>query len=176
MPSLIRYLFIWLALLALVACSGTSPTQSTKAMKWKIDHYQVPCVGEGILLCYLLTREGGEREYFYDEIEGFDYEWGYIYEIEVEQSPVRQPMADASSFSYRLTKQLSKEKVAPGTTFELPLSLDEQSLIESENDACTYLGGISIDTGDVPCTELADAASGIFRHREGGGLVWVGEK
>jgi hypothetical protein len=176
MPSLIRYFFVWLALLALVACSGTSPTQSAKAMKWKIDHYKVPCVGEGIFLCYLLTREGGEREYFYDEIEGFDYEWGYTYEIEVVQSPVKQPMADASSFSYHLKQQLSKEKVSPETTFELPLVLDEQPLIESATDACTYLGGIPIDTGDVPCTELANSPSGIFRHGEGGGLVWVGEK
>ena len=173
MPSLIRYPFVWLALLALVACSGTSPTQSTKAMKWKVDHYKVPCVGEGIFLCYLLTREGGEREYFYDEIEGFDYEWGYTYEIEVEQSPVKQPMADASSFSYRLKQQLSKEKVAPETTFELPLSLDEQPLVTDENDACTYLGGISIDTGDLSCADLVNNQSGVFRHAEGGGLLWV---
>ncbi|MBU1822086.1 MAG: DUF4377 domain-containing protein [Bacteroidetes bacterium] len=40
----------------------------------------------------------------YDPIEGFEYKWGYNYEIVVEKLKIGAPKADASSFNYRLKK------------------------------------------------------------------------
>lgn len=164
MSSFINYIFAALVLLSFAACAGASP-QPSKDMKLKILHYKVPCSGEGIQLCYLVSKNGGEPEYFYDEIAGLDYQWGYNYEITVEQVEVKQPMADASSVSYRLKKQLSKEKAPSDETFQLPLTVDDQSVIETDNGICTYLGGIPINTGDLSCSDLAGARSAVFRHQ-----------
>jgi hypothetical protein len=59
----------------------------------------------------------GDWTYFYDVIEGFVYEPGYIYRIEVEERkiPREQVPADASSMSYRLVRVIEK-RPASGTS------------------------------------------------------------
>ncbi|MCK6692717.1 MAG: DUF4377 domain-containing protein [Thermoanaerobaculia bacterium] len=168
MFSIINYTCAGLLMLSLAACAGASPQQSKeKEMKLKIMHYKVPCTGADLQLCYLVSKDGGEAEYFYDEIEGFEYQWGYNYELLVEQVEVKQPMADASSVSYRLKQEVSKEKVSAEETFQLPLTVDDQTVIQTDNETCTYLGAIRIDTGDRSCAELAKGQAAIFRHQEG---------
>ncbi len=72
----------------LADCEGVAPQQ---CMKYKENH-------------------SDEWTYFYDTIEGFDYQEGYSYELEVVIAQVENPAADASSLKYSLVKILSKEK------------------------------------------------------------------
>lgn len=168
MFSIIHHTCAGLLILSLVACAGASPQQqSPKEMKLKIMHYKVPCTGADLQLCYLVSKNGGEPEYFYDEIEGFEYQWGYNYELVVETVEVKQPMANASSISYRLKQEVSKEKVPAGETFQLPLTAEDQSVIQTENGVCTYMGAIRIDTGDRTCADLAKGQAAVFRYQEG---------
>ncbi|WP_373513158.1 DUF4377 domain-containing protein [Persicitalea sp.] len=143
------------------------PHQS-EGLKLKIAHYRVPCQGEGVQLCYLVSKNGGETEFFYDQIEGFAYEWGYNYEIAVEKIKIGEPMADASSFSYRLKKQISKKKVSTDLRFELPLLVDNYRLVESDGKNCLYFGRVRISTGAISCESLAGGQIGVFQHTDGG--------
>lgn len=59
--------------------------RQNKELTLTIYHYKVPGVGEGAQLCYLVKKGSGSREIFYDQIEGFEYQWGYNYTITVEQ-------------------------------------------------------------------------------------------
>jgi hypothetical protein len=54
-------------------------------------------------------------------ITDFEYEWGYTYDIAVvkEYFNYDGPVADAPEFRYIFLKELSKQKVTPGTQFEL---------------------------------------------------------
>ncbi len=53
--------------------------------------------------------EEGKWTLFYDKISGFDYEPGFVYQVEVEVTKKEDPIpADASSLSYRLVKLISK--------------------------------------------------------------------
>jgi heat shock protein HslJ len=63
----------------------------------------VDCVGVAPQQC-MLVRENPEDDwkYFYDQIEGFDYEEGYLYKLLVLQEIDPNPPADRSSISYRL--------------------------------------------------------------------------
>ncbi len=45
---------------------------------------------------------------FYDQIEGFTYEPGYDYELQVMTSNIPNPPMDASSIKYELVKVISK--------------------------------------------------------------------
>ena len=69
----------------------------------------VDCVGVVPQKC-MLVREKGEQKftYFYDTIEGFDYEPGYKYKLRVRKTPIANPPMDASSIKWTLVKQLSK--------------------------------------------------------------------
>ncbi len=97
-----KYLVLFLTL----ACTSNSDLQSK--MLLVADHVE-DCVGVGPQTC-MLVKESPDDEwtYFYDQIEGFDYEPGYTYEILVIETKVDKPAADASSIRYRLKEIVSK--------------------------------------------------------------------
>jgi heat shock protein HslJ len=72
----------------------------------------VDCVGVAPQVC-VLVKENAEDEYefFYDQIEGFEYEEGYEFELIVRIEEVENPPADASSLRYVLLEVLRKTKV-----------------------------------------------------------------
>ena len=97
-----KYLF----LLIILACTSNTEVQSK--MLIVADHLE-NCVGVGPQSC-MLVKENKEDEwsYFYDQIEGFKYEEGYTYELLVNEIPVPNPAADASSIRYELKNIISK--------------------------------------------------------------------
>jgi hypothetical protein len=71
----------------------------------------VDCVGVDPQKCLLYKENLADKwTYFYDTIEGFEYEEGYTYEIEVAVTKIDNPPADGSSLQYVLVKIISKEK------------------------------------------------------------------
>ena len=56
-------------------------------------------------------------ELFYDTIDGFDYEEGYLYRLRIERTDLypgeKEPPQDASRYSYRLIEVVSKRSTAP---------------------------------------------------------------
>lgn len=71
------------------------------------------CYGAGRQQCMLVRGADTEPwQYFYGNIEGFDYEPGYEYVLRVGKEKVENPPQDASSIRYRLVKLVSREKIA----------------------------------------------------------------
>ncbi len=67
------------------------------------------CTGAGPQTCMLVKYAPDEEyQYFYDQIEGFEYEPGYNYELKVSVAPVENPPADGSSLNYTLVEEVSK--------------------------------------------------------------------
>lgn len=105
---------IWGSVLLSWNC-GVPPAPKEKPageiLTLEVAAHTVECVGEAVQRC-LLVREGPEEEfrYFYDPVEGFDYQEGYRYRIRVLRRRVPDPPADASAFEYRLLEVLSKER------------------------------------------------------------------
>lgn len=100
-----------LAILILSSCSMFKHQSKTQTM-W-VNSSQTDCVGVGPQKC-LLVQHGDSLtdvwQNFYDGIEGFDYEPGYIYQLEVKKTlldPSEVP-ADASTIKYTLVNELSK--------------------------------------------------------------------
>jgi heat shock protein HslJ/uncharacterized protein YraI len=73
---------------------------------------KVPCEGEGPMEC-LQVKETPESEWqlFYNQIEGFEWEPGYIYELRVNLYDVENPPAGGSSLRYELVEVVSKTPV-----------------------------------------------------------------
>lgn len=74
-----------------------------------INNSLVDCVGVGPQKCMQIKYQAAEDwQYFYDTIEGFEYESGYFYKLEIIVQNVENPPADASNKKYILVNILDK--------------------------------------------------------------------
>ena len=72
----------------------------------------VDCVGVAPQKC-MQVKENPEDPWklFYDQIEGFEYEEGYLYELKISQEVVPNPPADSSSLKLKLEEIVSQTQV-----------------------------------------------------------------
>ncbi len=107
-----KYLCLFLLLVASFSCEKEEATE----IVLRIKNTKVNCSGyEGQTECYLVQQGSligtEDWEYFYEQIEGFEYSAGYIYELLVKKIEVDDPPTDAPNVKYFLLKRLSKERV-----------------------------------------------------------------
>ncbi len=100
-------------ILVCMAFLYVSCTNTTKTEKLVIASEQIDCVGVGLQKCLLIKNEGDKDwQYWYSGIEGFNYERGYEYVIEVRKETIDSPAADQSSLKYIFVKEISKKRKA----------------------------------------------------------------
>ncbi|WP_177763524.1 META domain-containing protein [Flavobacterium sp. I3-2] len=131
-------------LFALVFINTIGFAQET--IKISIKENKVPCVGVAPMEC-LQVKMGNSKEwtYFYDSIEGFDYEPGFTYKLKVEKTKKQGNLpADASAYNYKLKKVISKKK-AKTTEITQTTNLD----IFDKKLILTELNGKSISNGSI---------------------------
>jgi len=86
-----------------VALSGCS--ESTDTTRLWIGPERVECEGVAPMMCLQVAESAdGDYQLFYDTIEGFDYQEGTSYVIDVSITEVENPPADASSLQYTLVE------------------------------------------------------------------------
>lgn len=86
------------------------------------------------------TKDQSVWENFYGQIEGFDFEKGFEYELIVNEEKLENSPADASSFKYSLVKTVSKNKVlTPEVTYS-----------DNSNNSLDWDG---IYEGILPCAD-----------------------
>ena len=79
-----------------------------------INSFKKSCVGVGPMSCLLVQKndalDHNAWENFYNEIDGFDFEPGYIYKLKIrtEALDAKNVPADASSIKYSLVEILDK--------------------------------------------------------------------
>ncbi|MBN3519558.1 DUF4377 domain-containing protein [Algoriphagus lutimaris] len=98
----------------LLSIAGCQP-EDHQVELWWVNSSKVDCMGVGPMKC-LQIQKGSEVEpeawkLFYDQVQGFDFEQGYLYQIQVKVTEKSGPIpADASSLQYELINMISKEK------------------------------------------------------------------
>lgn len=106
-----------LSIVIMVSCATKSGAQKENIERLEINSELIDCMGVAPMKCMqvkYLDRTGDDKENWntmYGGIEGFEYEPGYVYVIEVEKEvldPKTVP-ADASTIRYKLVKVVSKE-------------------------------------------------------------------
>ena len=101
-------------IILLLFCFSCEKEDSDNEFIIKIKDSKVNCSGyEGQTECYLVQRGNligtQQWEYFYEQIEGFNYQSGFIYTLKVKSVKVENPPMDAPWIKYFLIKELSKE-------------------------------------------------------------------
>jgi len=85
-----------------------------------VAHRRVDCIGVKPQKCYLIkSTQYEDWRFWYGEIEGFDFEEGYAYEIQVLERRIEDPPADAADVQLELVEVLLKVE-----TFETPTPRD----------------------------------------------------
>lgn len=113
--------------------------------------------------CYQVkwTEEQENWEFFYDEIDGFTFEPGYLYKLLVSVETIPNPPADASSLQYRLIRILEKEEVSNNL-----LSKSEVLQLLKDNDLLLYPKAVSKSeiarTPSYQPKAIFDSSSGIW--------------
>ena len=75
-----------------------------------IGPYRTDCVGAHPQECYLEYNEEAEAwHFFYEAIQGFEYEEGYIYTLKVSLHERPEGIQDVGRYAYRLVEVISKE-------------------------------------------------------------------
>ncbi|HGN0868048.1 MULTISPECIES: DUF4377 domain-containing protein [Providencia] len=109
---------ILLASSLLVLLAGCQNGNNTNTMKptnsnnkiFYIDSSLADCVGVAPMKCMKIKEKPTDDwQYFYSSIQGFSYEPGYNYVLEVQQFDVPNPPADAPSIRYELVKVIEKK-------------------------------------------------------------------
>jgi hypothetical protein len=107
--QLLKGLFAVIILFFFIQCSKNSAESNEKTMI--VGSQLVDCEGAGPMKCMQVkAKESDNWEYFYGNIQGFNYESGYEYVIKVKVEEVRNPPADGSSQQYTLITQVAKTK------------------------------------------------------------------
>ncbi len=101
MTAVVRLTLASLVLgMAVAGCS-----ESTDTTRLWIGPARVECEGVAPMMCLQVAEsEDGDYRLFYDTIEGFDYQEGTSYVIDVSITEVENPPADASSLQYTLVE------------------------------------------------------------------------
>lgn len=179
----ISFLVGFLLLFSAQTCSVPEGESSGAVTVMRINHFKQTGFGVGPTLVMLVQQGdaiGTENwNYFYDEIKGFDYEPGFIYELKVRKKKIKNPPADASSVEYILVKVISQDAVDPAEEFDIRLKWDGTSFLGSDgNNAFSLLNEYNINCQNL-CGELASSVqgpndvTGTFVHDTDGSLKLI---
>jgi heat shock protein HslJ len=129
----------------------------------------VDCLGVAPQKC-MLVRENPEEpwKYFYDQIEGFQYTEGYVYELKVTEETVENPPADSSSLKLKLVEIVSQTPVTvelTDTTWMLEKLYEQPPLPKSEITA--------IFNSDGSLYGSAGCNSYTTRYQTGGNTITI---
>lgn len=132
MGRTIRRIFsIAIPVLLVSACSSSPGDETVERMlvndrdgeeRLFVHHHKDGCQGEAFQTC-LQTRKSVQDPWtnFYGSINGFEFEWGYQYELRVRVTDIANPLQDASSKDVSLIEQVQKIKVDENSFFDFYL-------------------------------------------------------
>lgn len=155
----------------------------TKVSTVTIDPYKSLSYG-AFFKSLTLHSDDTHAEY----IDGFEFEWGYLYELKIKSIKLKNPPMDAGDTNYELIKEISKTKAPEDYRFELRLENevylggDSASAFEKIDDATyMYLKEIKITVPEtlqlsfLAIIEKGKSKVGIFRFTEDG-ITLIGFK
>jgi len=105
-----------------------SGAQDENLLTFNVDSQKVDCVGVGPMECLVVNGE-----YFYDSIQGFEFEPGFNYVLLVERTERENVPADASAYVYTLVQEVSKTPETEGSSLENTSWVWEETLYSNDD-------------------------------------------
>ena len=119
-----RFLLI-IALLFLPACGMENPLSSLVGVE---EHIEIITIGPFTGRCHdahferdclmEYNEDSGRWEFFYESIQGFDFEPGFIYTLEVRLEDRGPYIQDVGRYAYHLVKVIEKKKAPADFSYD----------------------------------------------------------
>ncbi|MGA8852734.1 MAG: DUF4377 domain-containing protein [Christiangramia sp.] len=157
----------FLALFSSFSCSlsGNDEDGNTEIVEMTINHFQQTAFGSFPQMVYLVQENdkiGGDQwDYLYDQIAGFEYEAGYVYNLSVKKEAVENPPQDASSIKYTLQNVSSKERVPEDESFDIKLKWGGHNFVSNSTGDFKLL-----NTYDIDCSNFCDSLTEDLEDKE----------
>ncbi len=131
--KIINILGITLSLFINAGCGADA--EKPRSSDLYLNHYKSECGSFELALCVQSkVNVSDDWSFFYDNIEGFEYEWGFTYKIKVIIEDIENPPQDSSSVKYTLLEVIEKIKEPTTSLFDISVSRATGLLVkESEN-------------------------------------------
>lgn len=124
----------------------------------RIKHHLVECEGYQVGHCLLIQTEGSDDwVYFYEEIEGFEFEWGTDYEILVQKQSVTPVFPTDSSLMYSLLEVLSSTQLPTDDVFSYTTRNSHDRILEIAPQEFSLLGEKTFTCNADDCNNLRSA-------------------
>ena len=122
-----------------------------------LNHYKSECDSFELALC-LQSRlnENDDWSFYYDHIEGFDYEWGFTYKIKVKVKNIENPPEDSSSIKYTLLEVIEKTKETTVSLFDISVSRATGLLVKESENTYNIYNEKNVECIDSDC-EIIDS-------------------
>ena len=162
MKTYLLWLLIPLIALSLIGCDQLGSDEESSNLKTVyVGPEKVDCEGEGPQTCYLV-KENPEDEWslWYFEIEGFEYEPGYEYELIVSENNVENPPTGGSSISWTLEEVVNETHVAVSSTDETTGTAQSEPAaeeVETSEEPPAQVEFVPIDVEEMDVTTVAPA-------------------
>lgn len=132
----------------------------------RINYHQQSAVGVAPTLV-LLTQEGDkigteDWKYHYSGIKGFDYEWGYVYDLIIRKKQIKNPLADGSSVEYIFDKLISKIPADENDSFDLILKSKNKGIVPAVIIGDAAAGFVLMDEQEIDCSSFCEALSQLL--------------
>ena len=124
----------------------------------RVKNHLVECEGFQVTHCLLVQAEGSDEWlYLYEEIEGFDYQWGIDYEILVQVEQVRPIFPTDSSLKYSLVEVISSTQSVPDEAFSYTSRNSQERIVEIAPGQFSLLGQKEFTCGMEECSNVRSA-------------------
>ncbi len=121
-----------------------------------IKHHKVECEGYQVSLCFLVRQSPTEPwTLFYDEITGFDYQWGYDYQVQL-QIPVSSTDLQLLNYNpeYELVAILDRGEYQAGAGFELAVRGGHEGLVSVADSLFTLHESVDVQCQSDGCATV----------------------
>ncbi|MBW1295560.1 DUF4377 domain-containing protein [Aquimarina litoralis] len=174
---------ILILLLLIISCNDDDDVIEITSIR--VNHYLdtgfITFFGNlGVINTIQEGNQIGQEEFLnsYSEIQGFEYELGFIHDLLVKKIQISDPPQDGSSIKLELLEVLSKQAAPLDTEFKIQLTLNTNEdtflnwvIVDQENNFSLINSSISIECGSL-CLELLtrinnqEQITGVFTHGE----------
>lgn len=97
-------------LVLLAGCQTVKPADTDNTKTFYVDSALADCMGVAPMKCMKVKENPNDDwQLFYSSIQGFEYQPGFTYTLQVKQFDVPNPPADAPSIRYELVKIIDKK-------------------------------------------------------------------
>ncbi|OIQ36932.1 MAG: hypothetical protein BM563_09755 [Bacteroidetes bacterium MedPE-SWsnd-G1] len=164
---------LFVSILSVILLQACQPKVALDELILWVNSAKVQCTGVGKMTCLQIQKNveldlTKDWEFFYSNIEGFEFQPGYFYKLKVKTEKIENPPADDSSIKYTLVKVLEKKKDLRYTIHDVYVLTNINSKnVSSENVEQTPTLEINISKMEILGTNGCNNFGGSISKLEG---------